>query len=157
RVTATTDGDGRFRADGLLPGLEYRLRLDRGGKRTPVFGAVTLRPGGARDLGEAKAVPKEGILVRNVSEVPGLSARRWRLGQAPGEAAEPGDTGRRRRWVSRGAVPVGSPGFGSLTRGFTTTPPPGAKPQRGGNHRAAAAGRSHRRVEFTPTPGRDRR
>lgn len=52
----TTDADGRFRLEGMFPGLEFEVYAGRPGHRSPsaAFGPVTLKAGEVRDLGERR-------------------------------------------------------------------------------------------------------
>ncbi len=54
----TTDRDGRFRVEAIVPGLRYRLTLERAsGGSTDTGPVVTpLEPGEARDLGDVSAI-----------------------------------------------------------------------------------------------------
>ncbi len=50
-----TDADGRFRAEGLAPGLKYNLHiLGNGGFYGAVFKDLTIKAGETRDLGDVK-------------------------------------------------------------------------------------------------------
>jgi RNA polymerase sigma factor (sigma-70 family) len=51
-VTQTTDRDGRFRLDGLLPGLKYRLTTEGD---TYVLEDLTAEPAKTKDLGDLKS------------------------------------------------------------------------------------------------------
>jgi hypothetical protein len=54
----TTDREGRFRVDALVPGLKYALRVAKGGlpaTRVKRFESVTVEAGKTADLGEATA------------------------------------------------------------------------------------------------------
>jgi hypothetical protein len=48
----TTDKEGRFRATGLVPGLEYRVM--RPGGMVPHFVEVVVEPGKKKDVGDLK-------------------------------------------------------------------------------------------------------
>jgi hypothetical protein len=62
----TTDGEGRFRVEGLAPGLKFEITLPGAEKNAAAFSAgealkdLSLEPGQARDLGDVrvKAVPQ---------------------------------------------------------------------------------------------------
>jgi hypothetical protein len=58
REAVVTDEDGRFRAEGLAPGLEYRVvvfkRDGLPGFRNKAFEKVKVEPGKTADLGEAQ-------------------------------------------------------------------------------------------------------
>ena len=50
-----TDADGRFRLEGLAPGLTYELQiLGNGGFYGAVFKDLTIKAGETRDLGDVK-------------------------------------------------------------------------------------------------------
>ncbi len=52
-----TDADGRFRAEGLAPGLKYELQiLGNGGFYGAVFRDLTIKAGEARDLGDVRSL-----------------------------------------------------------------------------------------------------
>jgi 5-hydroxyisourate hydrolase-like protein (transthyretin family) len=59
-----TDADGRFRVDGMVPGIKYEVVLfkqDRlSGNQSKRFEGVTVEAGKTRDLGEARA-KKQGV------------------------------------------------------------------------------------------------
>ncbi len=59
REGAAVGPDGRFHADGLVPGLRYGASALEGGEITvgDLFLGVTLAPGEARDLGDLKVTP----------------------------------------------------------------------------------------------------
>jgi hypothetical protein len=49
-----TDRDGRFRIDGLVPGLKYYARLGPGPFGQYLFARFDLKPGEVKELGDAK-------------------------------------------------------------------------------------------------------
>ena len=50
-----TDASGRFRVEGLAPGLKYELQvLGNGGFFGAVFKGLTIKAGESRDLGDVK-------------------------------------------------------------------------------------------------------
>lgn len=53
----TTDADGRFRLDGMFPGLEFTVSVGHPGLRSAIisFDPVTLKAGECRDLGDSRA------------------------------------------------------------------------------------------------------
>jgi RNA polymerase sigma factor (sigma-70 family) len=60
---ATTDADGRFRLEGMFPGLEMEIYAGQPGRRVLAvgFGPLTLKPGEVRDMGERReAKPERG-------------------------------------------------------------------------------------------------
>jgi RNA polymerase sigma factor (sigma-70 family) len=67
-VWIRTDPDGRFRVDGLVPGLRYRLDIfhDSGFGGGPIVRDAVLKPGESRDLGD----------VREQREQPGVALGR---------------------------------------------------------------------------------
>jgi RNA polymerase sigma factor (sigma-70 family) len=56
---ATTDGEGRFRVEGLLPGLGYDLFLS-GSEARPDVGSLTVESGKTTDLGDLKSKQTPG-------------------------------------------------------------------------------------------------
>ncbi|HWB13652.1 MAG TPA: M56 family metallopeptidase [Pirellulales bacterium] len=52
--TPTTDAEGRFRVDGLVPGVEYEVGLQRRNSPLMRLKEATLMPGEVRDLGDVK-------------------------------------------------------------------------------------------------------
>src|SRR5262249_52162017 len=52
-AVVVTDKEGRFRAEGLVPGQEYHLA--RAGPLTTLAGGVTVEPGKDKDLGDVRA------------------------------------------------------------------------------------------------------
>jgi RNA polymerase sigma factor (sigma-70 family) len=50
-VNVKTGGDGRFRADGLVPGQKYWATLDGG---TPLYRSITIEAGKVKNLGDAR-------------------------------------------------------------------------------------------------------
>ncbi|HTU90402.1 MAG TPA: carboxypeptidase-like regulatory domain-containing protein [Gemmataceae bacterium] len=56
RPLTTTDADGRFRLEGLFPGLEFQVYAGHPGHRSMAasFGSATLKSGEVRDLGERR-------------------------------------------------------------------------------------------------------
>jgi len=63
-VVGTTDRDGRFRLDGLLPGLKYDLVVTEGepkpGPVAAYLRGVTVEPGKTRDAGDLKSPEAPG-------------------------------------------------------------------------------------------------
>jgi RNA polymerase sigma factor (sigma-70 family) len=59
---ATTDADGRFRLEGMFPGLEMEIYAGQPGRRALAvsFGPVTLKPGEVRDMGERREAKPAG-------------------------------------------------------------------------------------------------
>ncbi len=55
--TPTTDAEGRFRVDGLVPGLEYEVGLAGPGSVPGKRKEFTLMPGEERDLGNVSTKP----------------------------------------------------------------------------------------------------
>ena len=53
---ATTDDDGRFRIEGLVPGSKYLLNVKDGNAILEGYtkGDLTFKPGKAKDLGDLK-------------------------------------------------------------------------------------------------------
>ena len=58
---ATADADGRFRLEGMFPGLEMEIYAGQPGRRILAvsFGPVTLKPGEVRDVGERREANPE--------------------------------------------------------------------------------------------------
>jgi RNA polymerase sigma factor (sigma-70 family) len=57
-----TDAEGRFRMEGLIPGLEYEIAAGKETAQTVLvarFGKVVLKPGEVKNLGETKARPRD--------------------------------------------------------------------------------------------------
>jgi RNA polymerase sigma factor (sigma-70 family) len=54
----TTDKDGRFRAEGLVPGLDYAVSELGGGPILRIFAPVVVEPGKHKDMGEIKPDPR---------------------------------------------------------------------------------------------------
>jgi hypothetical protein len=53
-----TGKDGRFRVEGLAPGVQYVLEVVQNGRPTAqVFASLTLKAGESRDLGNIAAKP----------------------------------------------------------------------------------------------------
>jgi hypothetical protein len=53
-VTAQTDAAGRFRLDGLIPGMTYQVRYGPGPFGAYLGGAFVAKSGGVRELGECR-------------------------------------------------------------------------------------------------------
>jgi RNA polymerase sigma factor (sigma-70 family) len=69
----TTDGEGRFRVEGLLPGVKFEIALSDGAKKAPAFSAgaalkgLSVEAGQTRDVGDVRVAatpqakkPQEG-------------------------------------------------------------------------------------------------
>ena len=56
--SVTTGQDGRFRLEGLVPGMRYDVVAQRGKKATPLREDFTVAGGERKDLGETRADPK---------------------------------------------------------------------------------------------------
>jgi RNA polymerase sigma factor (sigma-70 family) len=61
-VTGKTDRDGKFRADGLIPGLPYDMITGEPGERPAFVPGIRVESGKVKDLGDVKRLPaaKEG-------------------------------------------------------------------------------------------------
>ncbi|HEV3339562.1 MAG TPA: carboxypeptidase-like regulatory domain-containing protein [Pirellulales bacterium] len=57
--TPTTDAQGRFRVDGLVPGLEYEVGLENRGSLLRKLKVATLMPGEERNLGDLSTKPMQ--------------------------------------------------------------------------------------------------
>ena len=51
------DAEGRFRIEGLVPGLAYFFEVEIGGRSIPAIRGATIRPGEVSDLGDVRVRP----------------------------------------------------------------------------------------------------
>ena len=58
--SGTTDGEGRFRVESLVPGQKYAaivIGLNAGDEFGSLFQNIVLKPGESKDLGDVRSVP----------------------------------------------------------------------------------------------------